>query len=80
MLVCVCKRVSDAMIKEAYEQGIQSVEALGMHHGLGQCCGRCVPYTQKMLDAMSPDSAVAAVQMWSPSGAGLSAPIWNPGQ
>ncbi|MFP8968518.1 bacterioferritin-associated ferredoxin [Pokkaliibacter sp. CJK22405] len=77
MLVCVCKRVSDSMIHDAYEEGIQSVESLGQHLGLGQCCGKCKPYAQQVLDTASKNTSASGVQMWSPAGAST-LNVWNP--
>ena len=40
MIICVCKRVNTAQVKEALNEGITDVEGLSDRLGLGTGCGR----------------------------------------
>jgi bacterioferritin-associated ferredoxin len=63
MIVCVCKRVSSARVKEAVSEGATGVEELGEKLGLGTGCGRCLEFAERMVErekaALSYDAAVA---------------------
>ena len=50
MYVCVCKAVSDRAIRRAVrEDGVTSLRELARGHGLGTCCGKCVPQARELL-------------------------------
>ncbi|WP_028080898.1 (2Fe-2S)-binding protein [Solimonas soli] len=52
MYVCVCKAVSDRTIRRAvHEDGVSSLRELARGHGLGTCCGKCVPQARELLGA-----------------------------
>lgn len=49
MIICVCKRVNSAQVKQALEEGVTEVSELSERLGLGTGCGRCVEFTKQML-------------------------------
>lgn len=50
MYVCVCKAVSDRAIRRAVHQdGVTSLRELARAHGVGTCCGKCVPQARELL-------------------------------
>lgn len=50
MFVCVCKAVSDRQIRRAVrEDGVTSLRELAGLHGVGTCCGKCVPDARALL-------------------------------
>lgn len=50
MFICVCKAVSDREIRRAVrEDGVTSLRELSQRHGLGTCCGKCVPQARELL-------------------------------
>lgn len=50
MFVCVCKAVSDRQIRcSVREDGVTSLRELARLHGLGTCCGKCVPDARRLL-------------------------------
>ncbi len=50
MFICVCKAVSDREIRRAVrEDGVTSLRELSQLHGLGSCCGKCVPQARELL-------------------------------
>lgn len=70
MFVCVCKAVSDRQIRRSVrEDGVTSLRELSRLHGLGTCCGKCVPQARAILgetlgqQAASVPAAAAALPM-----------------
>ncbi|MFT4798925.1 MAG: bacterioferritin-associated ferredoxin [Candidatus Azotimanducaceae bacterium] len=55
MMICVCKRINSAQIKEALDDGVTQVAELSDRLGLGTGCGRCVEFTKKMLMSRQSD-------------------------
>jgi bacterioferritin-associated ferredoxin len=50
MYICVCKAISDRAIRRAVrEDGVTSLRELARGHGLGTCCGKCVPQARELL-------------------------------
>lgn len=50
MFVCVCKAISDRQIRRAVrEDGVTSLRELAGLHGVGTCCGKCVPDARALL-------------------------------
>ncbi|MCB1692309.1 MAG: (2Fe-2S)-binding protein [Pseudomonadales bacterium] len=49
MIVCVCKRVNSAQIREAVERGALDLPAITRELGLGTGCGRCVEFAERMV-------------------------------
>ncbi|MFP6806397.1 MAG: (2Fe-2S)-binding protein [Pseudomonadales bacterium] len=50
MIVCVCKKINSAQVKEAIDRGITDVEELSEQLGLGTGCGRCVEFTRQFVE------------------------------
>ena len=55
MIICVCKRVNSAQVKEALDDGVTQVSELSERLGLGTGCGRCVEFTKQMLTSRQSD-------------------------
>jgi bacterioferritin-associated ferredoxin len=55
MIICVCKRVNSAQVKEALDDGVTQISELSERLGLGTGCGRCVEFTKKMLMSQPSD-------------------------
>jgi bacterioferritin-associated ferredoxin len=50
MYVCVCKAVSDRAIRRSVtDEGVVTLRELSRRHGVGTCCGKCVPEVREML-------------------------------
>ena len=69
MYVCVCNAVTDRDIREAVEQGFDSMSALRRELKVGTCCGRCTDSARNLLsEAVSeqwlPQPSIAALA-WS---------------
>lgn len=61
MFVCVCKAVSDRHIRHSVrEDGVTSLRELSRLHGLGTCCGKCVPQARAILGETLSQQPVAA--------------------
>ncbi|MEM6626756.1 MAG: (2Fe-2S)-binding protein [Pseudomonadota bacterium] len=41
MIVCVCRRLNEAAVKEALSAGASSPECVQRHHGKEFNCGKC---------------------------------------
>ena len=50
MIVCVCKKINSAQVKEAIDRGITDVEELSEQLGLGTGCGLCVEFTRQFVE------------------------------
>jgi bacterioferritin-associated ferredoxin len=51
MYLCVCKAVSERTARRAIrEEGIVSLRELSRTHGVGTCCGKCVPAARELLE------------------------------
>jgi bacterioferritin-associated ferredoxin len=63
MYVCLCNAVTDRQIREAVDEGAQSMRALRQQLGVASCCGRCAPYAKQVLEetrACTPSAQTAA--------------------
>lgn len=61
MYLCVCKAVSERTARRAIrEQGIVSLRELSRTHGVGTCCGKCVPAARELLENELISSTIAA--------------------
>lgn len=49
MYVCICQAVSDGEVREAVGTGACSMHELSDQLGVGQCCGRCRPHVEALL-------------------------------
>lgn len=43
MYVCLCRGITDQDIKDAMQNGAESIRDVREMLDLGTCCGRCVP-------------------------------------
>ena len=50
MYVCVCRGITDKQIREAIDEGAQSVTDVAQMLGAGTGCGSCLEYTQTLID------------------------------
>lgn len=50
MIVCLCKAASDSDIREAIEDGAQSVDGVGTRCGAGTGCGSCRRVIHRLLE------------------------------
>lgn len=50
MYVCLCYDIKDSQIKNAMQQGVDTVNALQEALSVGTCCGCCVPMVQDLVD------------------------------
>lgn len=57
MIVCVCRAVSDRVIRRAVEAGASTVRQVGAACGAGTCCGACKPQIAALLRGALPIAA-----------------------
>ena len=50
MIICHCHAVNDRQIKEAVENGIDTVRGLHRELKVGSTCGRCLPQVRRVLE------------------------------
>ena len=50
MFVCLCKAVTDQDIRDAVDNGAQTVGQLAEACGAGTDCGLCQPFAQELID------------------------------
>jgi bacterioferritin-associated ferredoxin len=50
MVVCICKCVSDKMIKKLMDSGVKDVETIEARTGAGTQCGMCILRIEEMLE------------------------------
>lgn len=50
MIVCVCNRLNDAKIREAFERGATCADQVYTCCGVSKGCGRCQETIEDMLD------------------------------
>lgn len=50
MIVCICKSVNSARVREAVALGAADVDAVSRETGLGTGCGRCVAFAEHIVD------------------------------
>ncbi len=50
MYLCVCKAVSERTARRAIHAGeVVTLRDLSRQHGVGTCCGKCVPDARELL-------------------------------
>ncbi len=49
MYVCVCQAVTDRQVREAVENGVQSMRGLREHLGVASECGKCARCAHSIL-------------------------------
>lgn len=50
MYVCLCQAVKEADVRQAVASGVDDVEQLAEHLGVGTGCGSCRDYAQTLID------------------------------
>ncbi|TJY64854.1 (2Fe-2S)-binding protein [Sinimarinibacterium sp. CAU 1509] len=66
MYVCICKAVSDRAIRRAVaNDGVVTLRELSRRHGVGTCCGKCVPEIREMLAQVRSTETVPPVRVGS---------------
>jgi bacterioferritin-associated ferredoxin len=62
MIVCVCKAVSDRLIRSAIGAGVDTFEDLQLELGVAVCCGKCADTVRDVLSSTPsvPNSACTA--------------------
>lgn len=50
MIVCLCKGIGSAKVREVIEGGADSVEAVGHACGAGTDCGGCTGHIEDMVE------------------------------
>lgn len=50
MFVCVCNGITERQVREAIDQGADSLPALTACLGVASGCGTCAEYTVRLLD------------------------------
>lgn len=50
MYVCICHGITDRQIREALDQGANSLGEVQMRVPVGGCCGRCLPTAQEVVE------------------------------
>lgn len=69
MIVCVCKGVRCSKIRALLEEGVDSVEALGVSCGAGTDCGSCRSALEDLLEEHRESTAPLATLRSSRFGA-----------
>ena len=49
MYVCLCRGITDQDIKDAMQNGAESIRDVREMLDLGTCCGRCVPEAKTII-------------------------------
>ena len=49
MIVCVCKRINTAQIRDAVQRGVADLPGVTRELGLGTGCGRCIEFAERMI-------------------------------
>jgi bacterioferritin-associated ferredoxin len=60
MYICVCHAISDRQIREAVDQGADSLEKVQAHLPVASCCGSCADSARELIESQV-ESASAAV-------------------
>lgn len=50
MYVCICHDIKDSQIKNAINQGVDTMQKLQDSLSVATCCGCCQPMVQDLLD------------------------------
>ena len=62
MYICVCKAVTDSQIREAVNNGAQSMRAVREQLGVMTGCGKCACLTRDVVNsALADEEGVSAV-------------------
>ena len=60
MIVCVCKAVSDRLIRAAIGAGADTFEDLQLELGVSVCCGKCEDAVRDVLAEPEPQTSTRA--------------------
>ena len=60
MYVCLCQAVKEADVRQAVASGVDDVEQLAEHLGVGTGCGSCRDYAQALIDDCAEEVNVRA--------------------
>ncbi|MDC0661295.1 bacterioferritin-associated ferredoxin [Marinobacter sp. SS21] len=63
MYVCLCHGVTDRDIREAVENGVNSMRQLGKELGVGRQCGRCACTAREILRETKTSDYLAMANM-----------------
>ena len=55
MYVCLCQAVKEADVRQAVASGVDDVEQLAEHLGVGTGCGSCRDFAQALIDDCAED-------------------------
>ncbi|MCJ8146102.1 bacterioferritin-associated ferredoxin [Acinetobacter sp. A3.8] len=58
MYVCLCRGITDQDIKNAMQNGAESIRDVREMLDLGTCCGRCVPEAKAIISEELAEIAV----------------------
>ncbi len=58
MYVCLCRGITDQDIKDAMQNGAESIRDVREMLDLGTCCGRCVPEAKTIISEELAEIAV----------------------
>ena len=61
MYVCICNGYREAQIREVARQGVTAAADAYQALGQGPCCGRCIPFAQRILDDSRKDGDMLCV-------------------
>lgn len=50
MYVCLCQAVKEADVRQAVASGVDNVEQLAEHLGVGTGCGACRDFAQELIE------------------------------
>lgn len=50
MIICLCRAVSDRIVRELIDQGVNSIVSLRKVTGVGRGCGKCLGVVKDLLD------------------------------
>ncbi len=60
MYVCLCKGITDSQIRDAVDNGAESVRAVRDCLGASSQCGRCVSQVREIVKSTLEDTATAS--------------------
>lgn len=60
MYVCLCQAVKEADVRQAVASGVDDVEQLAEHLGVGTGCGSCRDFAQALIDDCAEDGNTQA--------------------
>lgn len=55
MVICHCRAISDALVRQAVEEGALDIEAVIRRCGAASACGGCRPAIAQLLGDLAPE-------------------------